>query len=93
VVGVQMRVEHVANTHAHRLGGPQVRGKVAKRIDYGRGGVSAAAEEVRRRNGIGVEKLAQDHRLASYAGLDNSRKPQAAQRLDKASLLLNYSIE
>ena len=46
VVGVKMRVDDVANAHAGRFGGLEVRRGVAERIDDGAGGASAAAEQI-----------------------------------------------
>ena len=57
VVGVKMRVDDVANAHPRRFGGAEVRGNVTERVDDGSGCASAAAEQIRGRDGIGVKKL------------------------------------
>jgi hypothetical protein len=61
VVGMNMRVDHVEDAHAGRLGGFEIRRDVADRIDNGGGSLAAAAEEVRCGDGIEMQELTQDH--------------------------------
>jgi hypothetical protein len=61
VIGMHVRVDHVSDVHA-RLGcRADVCVNIVEGIDDGARGVTAASKQIRRRNGFGVQELAEDH--------------------------------
>jgi hypothetical protein len=61
VIGMHVRVDHVSDVHA-RLGRcADVCVDVLQWIDDGARGVTATSKQIRRRNGFGVQELAEDH--------------------------------
>jgi hypothetical protein len=61
VIGVNVRVDHVPDIHARFGCGADVCVDIVQWIDDGTRGVTAASEQIRRRNRFRVEKLAEDH--------------------------------
>ncbi len=93
MVGVNMRVDHVADAHSRGVGGFAVGGEITDRVDHGCSGASAAAKQVRGGNRIGLKKLAQDHSFASSSLLPNQGKLKRPKALTRGSTIFNYSLE
>lgn len=78
MIGMDMGIDDKADAHAGVIGYPQIWRDVAHRIDDSTGRVSAAAEQVLDRHGLGVEKLTQDHiglpQSATISFLDRQHK-------------------
>ena len=68
VIGVNVRVDDIQDTHPSLLGGLEIGRDVPNRIDHGRRGLAATAEQIGDRHGLGVEELAQDHRNLRFLG-------------------------
>ena len=61
VIGMQMRVDHVADAHAGLVRPAPIGGDVADGIDYRGGRAAGAAKQVRRAHRIEMQVLTQDH--------------------------------
>jgi hypothetical protein len=61
VVGMNVRVDRIEDTHACRPRCLQIRLNLTDRVDDGCGGLAATTEQVGRCNGIGMEELSEDH--------------------------------
>jgi hypothetical protein len=70
VVGVEMGINYIADIHAQLLSSGEIGWDIAKWIDYGRNSLASASEEIRSRNGIGVQVLTQDHWVPPWIATD-----------------------
>jgi hypothetical protein len=61
VIGVHVRIDHVPNAHAMVGSRPDVQIDVLDGIHDGTNAVATATEQIRRRHGIEVEELPEDH--------------------------------
>ena len=61
MVGMDMGIDDEPDAHPGLVGDPKVWFDVAQRVHHGASGMSAAAEQVGNRNGIGMEELTQNH--------------------------------
>src|SRR5262249_41893835 len=77
VIGVQVRVDHVANAHSDFFGRAQVRRYVAEGVNNGSYRLASTTEHVGCCDRVGVQELAQNHGF-----LPRRRSP-----------IFNYSIE
>jgi hypothetical protein len=59
MVGVDMGVDHEPDSHAGLVGDAQIWFDLSHRVHYGAGGMTAAAEQVRDRNRVGMEEMTQ----------------------------------
>lgn len=58
MVGMEVRIDHVEDLHAHRFRCREIRLNVADRIDDGAGGLAAAPKKIGGRHGLGMQELA-----------------------------------
>jgi hypothetical protein len=65
---MHVRVDDKEDAHAGLVGRAQVWFYLTNRIDDGAARASAATEQVRDRNGVGVQKLTEDHPSLSCRG-------------------------
>jgi hypothetical protein len=61
VIGMDVRVDHVKDPYTARLGGAQVRLDIPDGIHDSAGGPAAAAEKIRDRDWLSVQKRTQYH--------------------------------
>ncbi len=91
VIGMDVRVNDVANLQPGLSGRVEIARDVADRVDDRAGGLAAAAEQIRDADRIGVQELSQDHAKPPLKReCELARSPAPFRRLTISQIFIQF---